>query len=528
MANHHPSDEAWVVFWASLLSPLYLGEVDAKDTARFLRQLSREEQLFPDGTRKKPSLSTLWRKWKQLRDGGPEALRRKPRSDRGSIRRDRQPIIDQAIELKKDQPRRSAVVINQFLQKLFGTTIPRSTLHRHLRRAGATRAKLEGRNKPVRGRWTRDRSNALWVGDFEDGPRVLLGDRVVKTYLSAFIDCHSRYVVAARYYLRENLDVLIDTLLRAWAEHGSSRELYVDNAKVYHANRLKLACLAVQTRVRYRKVRDPAGGGLIERFFRTVQSQFEAEVKAHSILTLDRLNRGFAAWLAVGYHETVHSEIRETPAQRYRRDRLPLRRVDMAQVVTYFHERKKRTVHPDFCDVQLGGQYYRVDAKLCGDRVEVHYDPFQQPLEEILLYDLESGAYLGKGVRHDRPVDPDPQRAPTERPLPKFNYVDLLIEAHRESLARQAQGIDYRAARAHADRRWPFGEFVQRLARHLGKSGGLSAFSAAELETLHRFYLRHVALTALLVDRAVEACSVQTITEVLFQLQLLLKEERSE
>ena len=34
------------------------------------------------------------------------------------------------------------------------------------------------------------------------------------THLSAFIDCHSRYVVEARYYLRENLDILIDSLLR--------------------------------------------------------------------------------------------------------------------------------------------------------------------------------------------------------------------------------------------------------------------------------------------------------------------------
>ena len=53
------------------------------------------------------------------------------------------------------------------------------------------------------------------------------------THLSAFIDCHSRYVVEARYYLRENLDILIDSLLRAWSVHGASRELYLDNAKIF-------------------------------------------------------------------------------------------------------------------------------------------------------------------------------------------------------------------------------------------------------------------------------------------------------
>ncbi len=64
------------------------------------------------------------------------------------------------------------------------------------------------------------------------------------THLSAFIDCHSRYVVEARYYLRENLDILIDSLLRAWSVHGASRELYLDNAKIYLVHALKAACFA--------------------------------------------------------------------------------------------------------------------------------------------------------------------------------------------------------------------------------------------------------------------------------------------
>jgi hypothetical protein len=43
------------------------------------------------------------------------------------------------------------------------------------------------------------------------------------THLSAFIDCHSRYVVEARYYLRQNLDILIDSLLLDGASPRTSR-----------------------------------------------------------------------------------------------------------------------------------------------------------------------------------------------------------------------------------------------------------------------------------------------------------------
>lgn len=528
MNNPARHEDEWVVFWASLLSPLYLEEVDAKETARFLRELASQEQLFPDGQRRKVGLSTLWRKWRQLREGGLEALRRKRRNDRGMIRGERRRMIERAIELKRDQPRRSPQVINEFLKAEFGGTIPPSTMHRHLRAAGATRAKLIGSRQPVRGRWTRDRSNALWVGDFEHGPRVLVGDQVRKTHLSVFIDCHSRYVVAGRYYLRENFDILIDTLLRAWSEHGSSRELYVDNAKVYRATALKLAALAVHTRLHHRKVRDPAGGGLIESFFRTAQSQFEPEVRAGQILTIDKLNEGFAAWLAVGYHQAVHSEIKETPRARYERDRLEHRHVDMSQVVSYFHQREKRTVRREFCDVQLNGAYYRVDKKLRGDRVEVRYDPFQQPLTLVHIYDCQSGAYLGEGIRHERPVNPDQDTPPADLPKPQYSYIDLLIRQHRDSLSRQVQGIDYGAVLARADRRWPFAEFVQRLASRMGRQGGVSAFSTNELEALSRFYERRTELTAVMVDRAVAAVPEPTITDVLYQLQLLIDEERSE
>jgi len=99
--------------------------------------------------------------------------------------------------------------------------------------------KLGAVTTPVRKRWSREHTHDLWVGDFEEGPYVLVDGEAVATYLSAFIDCHSRYVVEARYYLRQNLDILIDSLLRAWAVHGACKQLYLDNAKVYHANALK-------------------------------------------------------------------------------------------------------------------------------------------------------------------------------------------------------------------------------------------------------------------------------------------------
>ena len=258
------------LFWHRLLSPLLWGEIPPQRAGDFLRELAEKEHVFPDGSRRKISRATLWRKWKQLRDGGFSALARKPRRDRGQSRANSEAMLQRAVELKKDQPYRSAEAINQFLQAEFGRTLPKSTLYRHLRKAGATRSKLGIDRRKVRRRWTREHSNVLWVGDFADGPYVMQDGQSRPTYLSAFIDCHSRLAVEARYYFRENFDVLIDSLLRAWASHGASRELYVDNARIYHAQGLQAACAHLNIRLRHRPVRDPAAGGLVERLIQTL------------------------------------------------------------------------------------------------------------------------------------------------------------------------------------------------------------------------------------------------------------------
>ena len=198
----------------------------------------------------------------------------------------------------------------------------------------------------VRKRWTREHTHDLWVGDFEEGPYVIEKDDVVPTCLSAFIDCHSRYGIEARYYFRQNLDVLIDSLIRAWSNHGASLELYLDNAKVYHANGLKAACYRINTRLLHRPPRDPAPGGLIERFFQTVQHQFEAEVRAAELLTLEALNRALSAWLSVDYHKQIHSETGQSPEERYQQGLSVIRQVDMSRVIESFMQAIPRDCQP--------------------------------------------------------------------------------------------------------------------------------------------------------------------------------------
>jgi len=158
---------------------------------------------------------------------------------------------------------------------------------------------------------------------------------------------------------------------RAWSNDGSSVQLYADNGKVYHSKALEIACGQLAITKLHRPPREPQPGGLIERFFRTVQSQFEAEVRAmKKALSLSELNRAFTAWLISAYHEQIN--------------------------------RETNIVHSTFSDVVLKNSFYQVDPKFRGLGLRVCLDPFideSRMPDRVELYS-EQGVLLGVGRRY--------------------------------------------------------------------------------------------------------------------------------
>lgn len=515
-------EDDWAVFWCSLLAPILLEEVTAGERRRYLQHLSQQEVTLPNGQRKRLSYSTLRRKVRRFRQQKIAGLRRRRRADRGQSRKQRDQMIARAVELKRQQPRRSPRKINKFLAQEFGRTIPASTLNRHLRHHGVTRRQLGVDQVKIRCRWTREQSNALWLGDFADGPVVVHGGQAIKSHLSIWIDCHSRYVPEGRYYYRENFDILIDSLLRAWGSQGASRQLYVDNAKIYHARGLRLACAHLNIELLHRPPREPQPGGLVERVIQTIQHQFEAEVRVGTVLTLAELNRYFQAWLHRDYHATVHRETNQTPQARYEEGSRFRRHVNLAEVREFFHRRERRKVDAEFSDVRVHNRFYAVDPRFRGETVLVSYDPFSSG-EEVRLLSLH-GVFLGVARHYDRQrgAHPEPPSAPPQTPL-DHEYLKLLEAEHRQHQQEQAErGVDYhQAQRRH---RLSFPALAATFARLLGRQGGASGLSTQELELLSRVHARLPQITRNLLEDAFRRAEVKTIPVVVWHLQNLLAE----
>jgi hypothetical protein len=275
----------------------------------------------------------------------------------------------------------------------------------------------------------------------------------------------------------------------------------------------------------HRPPRDPPAGGLVERTIQTIQIQLEAEVRAATLLTLTDLNRDLQAWLKQAYHADIHSETRQTPQQRFVDGSRFHRHIDLKTIIDFFHLRVERSVDRTFCDVRLQDKFFAVPQELRPSRLVVKYDPFQplDELQEVELLSLE-GIYLGVGRRYEREKDhhPQPPVNASAEPIEPHYLAALRAAQEADHERRRHQGIDFFTAQEMT--RWSWSGFAGTFARLLGRTGGLSAFTAEELDALRKFHGRHDRVHDALLRQAFQQAELKTIPLILFQLQNLLTE----
>jgi len=514
--------ENWL-FWGTVLSTVLFKPVDDDRSDRqILLQISRQSFSTPKGQRRSYSYSTLKRKLKAYRKLGIEGLGPAQRSDEGSIRKDRDDVLKRAIEIKLEAPARSHSKINLILRSEGLEPIPASTLLRHLNQHGATLRKLGYCGEIVRKRWTCPYTHDMWVGDYSQGPTILDEEgNAQKTWISAFIDVHSRFLVVGIYAFTCDMDALVNSLLAAFEQHGKPRALYLDNAKVYRSPVLARACLDLGIDLIHRTVRDPQGGGIIERFFLTAQNHFEVEFCTHgkTLLTLSRLNELFTMYVDEVYHRSVHSETKQTPRQRYSSGLLgPIKPVRKDSARKAFVQQWSRKVDSDFCDVSINNIQYACDIKLRGDKILLRAPVGQTP-ETLEVYELSGKKKLGEATRHDR----SNRRIPDPQPVPEdtTDYGEVLEKIRDQN--RQQESASPKPPSRHIDHStpeqsgsWTLENFVTRVCGQAEVEP--TTLDDHELQLLSLVYGRSRHWTVAKLTNTWKRCETKSLQQFLIEL----------
>src|SRR5438132_2704320 len=247
--------------------------LSTRQRGRLARELAARAHPGPFGDPVSVSRATIDRWIRGWRAGGfdalvPPARQVMPRTDAETL--------ELAAALKRGKPGRTAAQVERVLRAHCGWSPSVRTLQRHFERLElATRP--DGSAPVTFGRFEAARPNELWTGDALHGPHI--AGR--KAYLFAFLDDHSRAVMAAR-----------------WGYFEDSVRLGI---KITHSTPGR-----------------PQGRGKIERFFGVVRQEFLVEIgDGSSVADLAQLNKLFTAWYETVYHTRPHSETGQPPIGRW-------------------------------------------------------------------------------------------------------------------------------------------------------------------------------------------------------------------
>lgn len=431
---------AEALFRYRVLVPL-LDEQAGISLRKRVAQRAAQLHAHPGGQQQTFAERTLWTWLQRFRQGGLEALHPRPRKDKGMLRAVTPEVMERAERLRRELPSRwTSTVLDILVRESSlpaGKAPHRATLDRHLLRRGASRRQLQVLGEKRTCKLSFAAFGDLWVGDYHHGPKVLAPDgRVTVAKLGAFIDHTSRYPVADRWYLSEDLSTLRDTLLRALLRFGIPKVAYTDRGAVYRAEQLAYSLAAIGSQLVHSRPYYSQGRGVIERWWQLADA-FQAEIEAQQeLITIHELNRLWESFRTFRYLEAVHSDLGITPTQAIQN--VVPRPLDPAVASELFLVRADRQVHPKDGCISVEGQRFLCDASLRGRKITVRYDPL----------DLSSVLLFVDGVRRGRAL-PQPVGRLSDPPLPslpkgpKTDYLGLLRADYDRRLMEQARPVAY-------------------------------------------------------------------------------------
>ncbi|MBI3060113.1 MAG: DDE-type integrase/transposase/recombinase [Deltaproteobacteria bacterium] len=339
---------------------------------RLLQEKCAREWQIPFSGRTRLSRTTILSWVRAYERGGRrlEAIYPRDRSDQGTPRALDEETALALIGLRRQAPRATVKsLIRQAKERRLVDPeqhLAGSTVWRLFKREGLMRPQAED---PVdRRRYEAELPNDIWQSDAMHGPWVRAEGRKRKTYLFAFLDDMSRLITHAQFYLSEKLDSYLDALRQALLSRGLPRKLYVDNGPAFRSQHLNQICASLGIALVHSKPYQPQGRGKIERWFRTVRSDFLPGFRGES---LEELNEALDAWIRNLYHNREHRSTGETPLRRFASHSECLRSAPK-DLEDHFRKQARRRVAKDRT-VALDGCLYEAPTVLIGKQLTLLY-----------------------------------------------------------------------------------------------------------------------------------------------------------
>jgi putative transposase len=428
-----------------LLSPLLAEGLDPAKAKELKAQICEQTGLYE---------RTLRRYLERYRQEGFGGLKPMSKGRQPSEAVIVEPLMEQAILLRREVPGRSVAQIIQILEwegRIVPGEIKRSTLQEKLTQRGysSRHMRMYAESGVAARRFQQRHRNRLWHSDIKYGPYLPIGPggTMKQVFLVTFVDDATRFVLHGEFYPVMDKSIIEDCFRRAIQKYGVPEAVYFDNGKQYRTKWMTRACSKLGIRLVFAKPYSPEATGKVERFNRVVDS-FLSEATLEKPKALQRLNELFQVWLSECYQHKPHSALpnKQSPETTFRSDKKALRFVDPDVLTNAFLHCESRKVDKSGC-ISFMDRKYEVVLPFIGCTVEVIFDP-ADITELTIEYDahppwnvceLVIGERAGK-----RPTLPEhlgPSPAASSRLL---DAAEIRNEQRKE---QQAPAVSYRAVR---------------------------------------------------------------------------------
>jgi transposase InsO family protein len=373
----------------SLISPVLNGQ--ASSNKAYYSTITEKPIEMPYYGARKYSPKTVESWYCDYMRGGIDALKPRPRGDKGGSRRINEELGAKIIEKKAMHPKAPKTVIYELLIKdgvIDPAKISISTLYRYLKAERLKASLTKDEEEKEMKRFSHEYINQLWQSDVMYGPFIKDGKKRRQTYLFAYLDDASRLVTHAQFYFSQSFESLRDSFKQALLKRGFPTMIFTDNGKIYRSQQFELVCASLGCSLIHSRPYEPNSRGKVERLFLTVRKRFLSTLDMDSVKDIDVLNKRLFKWFDEDYHKKVHSSLGMSPLDFFMSqvDRVKLCN-DPKSLDEKFLLRKKRKVSHDGT-FSIDNILFETKIKFAGMQVEIRYEPawLESPFRPVFIY----------------------------------------------------------------------------------------------------------------------------------------------
>jgi putative transposase len=331
-----PARLRWARMRFSIIGPLLAAPPVEGELSSRIEQLASQAWQHP--TTAEPvrfSFKTIER-WYYAARAAPDpvtALARQVPSHAGTHPSVGALLADAIVAQHKDHPRWSYQLHHDNLCSLarqeprLGVVPGYATIVRFMKSRGLARGKRRSRGSEDRFVPREKRSyevehvHGLWHFDFHQGSRAVLlpSGAWVKPQLLGILDDRSRLCCHLQWYLHEDTDSLVHGFSQAIQKRGLCRAALSDNGSAMLSAEFTEGLERLGIVHHTTLPQTPEQNGKQEAFWGQIEGRLLPMLEGVEGLSLDLLNTATQAWSEGEYNRRDHSEINESPLERYLR-----------------------------------------------------------------------------------------------------------------------------------------------------------------------------------------------------------------